>query len=438
MKISKINIHNYFQFQDLELDLTYPKGHEKEGQALDKVCLIGQSGTGKTTLLELVKTLILSITRKKIFHFDINSEINTKIPDIFLSLKPKNVELENLTIRWKDSLDHGRWEYDQQPKESILNLLLYFPASISNFVITSGGILKADNEIKDFFYFDKSSLEYLWNRSSGELGRYQLDEADYRVKLTRQAEREKKIIDFAQLMERWKVNNPNPLEKIAQECLNPLLNRFHLAVQTEIEDYRNAKFLQIRSLQNGNIIPYEKLSSGTRQILYTAFPIYQLLEENSIILMDEPENSLYPDMQQEIIQYYTSFDKEKKSQFFFATHSPIIASAFEPWEIVELKFKPDGTIYRELYYEGENHVDNYHTDPRYLRWDSILTKVFDLKTEGNERFRSEKLMDYSMLKREIEALEKEGQLKNPSKKTKEIIRKFEKAGELLDWETSKL
>ena len=54
MKISKIYIKDFHQFKDFTLDLTYPQGHKKAGQPLDKVCFIGQSGTGKTSLLELI------------------------------------------------------------------------------------------------------------------------------------------------------------------------------------------------------------------------------------------------------------------------------------------------------------------------------------------------------------------------------------------------
>ena len=42
MKISKIKIKDFYQFKNLELDLTYPKGHPKAGKPLDKVCIIGQ------------------------------------------------------------------------------------------------------------------------------------------------------------------------------------------------------------------------------------------------------------------------------------------------------------------------------------------------------------------------------------------------------------
>lgn len=58
MKISEIEIKDFHQFKDFSIDLTYPKGHAKEGQPLDKVCFIGQSGTGKTTLLELIPCLM--------------------------------------------------------------------------------------------------------------------------------------------------------------------------------------------------------------------------------------------------------------------------------------------------------------------------------------------------------------------------------------------
>lgn len=54
MKITGIEIGDYRQFKNIKFDFTYPKGHPKEGQPLEKVCFIGQSGTGKTTLLNVI------------------------------------------------------------------------------------------------------------------------------------------------------------------------------------------------------------------------------------------------------------------------------------------------------------------------------------------------------------------------------------------------
>jgi len=64
MKISRIKLNSYYQFKDITIDLTYPKGHKKQGQPLDKVCFIGQSGTGKTSLLRLIKWFVSGDEKK--------------------------------------------------------------------------------------------------------------------------------------------------------------------------------------------------------------------------------------------------------------------------------------------------------------------------------------------------------------------------------------
>ncbi|WP_155297360.1 hypothetical protein [Spirosoma aerolatum] len=52
MKITGIDIGEYHQFKNIKFDFTYPADHPKAGQPLEKVCFIGQSGTGKTTLFK--------------------------------------------------------------------------------------------------------------------------------------------------------------------------------------------------------------------------------------------------------------------------------------------------------------------------------------------------------------------------------------------------
>ena len=59
MKITGIDISEYRQFKNIKFDFTYPEGHEKAGQPLEKVCFIGQSGTGKTTLLNIIRDFFL-------------------------------------------------------------------------------------------------------------------------------------------------------------------------------------------------------------------------------------------------------------------------------------------------------------------------------------------------------------------------------------------
>jgi len=113
----------------------------------------------------------------------------------------------------------------------------------------------------------------------------------------------------------------------------------------------------------------------------------------------------------------------ENNQLIMATHSPLIASSFEPWEVVELKFDDNNQIYREKYYEGENHIENYTLDPRMLTWTSILVDIFDLKEDSSPE-RETNLIKYGMLKAEIKAMEK-------GEDRDEKIKKFKKVSVLL-------
>ncbi len=130
MKISKINIKSAFIFNDLEINLTYPKGHEKEGQALDKVCVIGENGVGKTLLLELI------------------GEVSKKI---FFNQQKNNMFITNDTIGLKYEIEIKQ-SNQQTSKYNILNfisLLKFFNVKIIQYKFDNNHILKY---YKDFVY----------------------------------------------------------------------------------------------------------------------------------------------------------------------------------------------------------------------------------------------------------------------------------------------
>jgi len=161
----------------------------------------------------------------------------------------------------------------------------------------------------------------------------------------------------------------------------------------------------------------------------SALPLYLLKPKHTVVLFDEPERSLYPDLQRTIVDYYSTLAED--CQFFYATHSPIIASSFDPWEIVELKFNEEGKVFREVYYEGENHIDNYKWNPKLMRWDDILQRVFDLQDDGSP-LRREKLNELATYNVKYRKLEKKGALDQPE--AQEIIKKIEKLSrELSSW-----
>ena len=402
MKISRIKIKDFHQFKDLTVDLTYPKGHKKEGQPLDKVCFIGQSGTGKTSLLELIPKLLVNYNTQFVsklgeksiadktemsFSFGYDGEYTTDV-----SIKEKKKESETyITRTW------GNYEYKKSDIEfkeilsffrdtwlnDIATKLIYFPASL-NFDIDLDDSQTLD--ARSIIDFSKEKVSTVWNIILEKIQFYQEQELQIRQEILRTVERADNDIETIKKalskLEEWKKTEFNPIQDIADNCLDKLLAPFKLKVKTEldIKSKDDIGFIKIKDY-SGNEIPNGLWSTGTKQVVLTALPLYLLKPKHTVILYDEPERSLYPDLQRLIVDYYSSLGTD--CQFFYATHSPIIASNFEPWEIVELKFDVEGHIYREIYFEGENHVNNYKLNPQNMRWDDILQRIFDMENDGS-------------------------------------------------------
>ncbi len=452
MKITAIDINDFHQFKDFHLNLTYPKGHEKEGQPLEKVCIIGQSGTGKTTLLKLLNELISAKRAFKkresqgypfnIFSFDYvignYKGIIGKFSEITHGLH--SIYFEDGNVNWHDKkldfyFEDGNVVLINYPSELIDKSNISENKGIDNpfkYITTekeNSNNVKSEKEQlkkKKIFDFEKDDPVEIWKSILIDASDYMVKELNYSQRiakaLVKNTEEANKILKE---FKNWQNENPSPFKELAK-VLNPVIERFYIRIKSDF-DFERAEDLQFIKMEtiDGKEVPYNIWSTGTKQVVLTAIPIYKLNTEHAIILIDEPERSLYPDVQKEIVDYYTSL--APNAQFFFATHSPVIASSFEPWEIVELKFDYDkGLVFQEKYYDGERHVDNYFINPQYLRWDSILTKIFDIKERGNEK-RIEKLMELSSIGKQIE---KE---KNPEKKT-EIYKEYKKLAELLDWE----
>jgi hypothetical protein len=113
----------------------------------------------------------------------------------------------------------------------------------------------------------------------------------------------------------------------------------------------------------------------------------------------------------------------------------MIASCFEPWEVIELKYDYNShSVFQELQYKGENHVDNYENYPEYLRWDSILLDIFDIDQEGSKK-RTDALVELTELEVQIEKLKKKGLLN--SKQGQKQKKRYLELNRMLGWRTGR-
>ena len=384
MKIEYLEIKNYKQFTDLTLDLTYPKGHEKEGEPLDKICIIGQSGTGKTNLLHLI----------------MNSTIHHLSSRFFFTSKKSYIKIK-YKIKNKNSIE----EFKSTDTEKV-------------------ELTKIKQEQEQGYLIDvsKEEIHEIWSILKSKIDNYATKRLEYVNQLSNKLlsidNYEKK--NFKRDIKDWENKNNNILEQISDK-LNEILIRFNLQLTKIDKNELSYTKLNFKDLSSNKTIEYRNVSTGTKNLLSTFIPLKSYNPKDSIILIDEPENSFYPDIQRELTDLYMNVGEN--NQLIMATHSPLIASSFEPWEVVELKFDKNNQIYREKYYEGENHIDNYTLDPRMLTWTSILVDIFDL-TEDSFSLREKKLMEYGMLKAEIKAMNK-GEDRDAK------IKKFKKLSALL-------
>lgn len=371
MKITGIEIGDYRQFKNIKFDFTYPIGHPKEGQPLEKVCFIGQSGTGKTTLLNVIFSAYEIINdgynlndgksfnysslssyetfKKKIAIHIFNNNSNVIFSDKIINV---NFPVGSSLIGWinNNSLQEALRQNNKHCiyiKESIAREADAFlfdqkdqPQTFSDFVKTDTQIEKekvahderinAAGSKKVVSLGDMQSLS-TWQYLLREINDY--DEATVR-QITNIIQNTTKS-KVTEELQKW--ISANPRTELGEKCLNPILNTFFLEVDTEAGNIPVA----LRT-KKGTAIPSSNLSTGTRQVLATAIPIYKFNTKDTVILFDEPERSLFPDIQRELVKYYTSLAPE--AQFFFATHSPIIASAFEPCERFILYFDENGEV----------------------------------------------------------------------------------------------
>jgi energy-coupling factor transporter ATP-binding protein EcfA2 len=353
MKILKLEIEQYKHLENLEFDFTYQSG-ERKGQPLDKICFIGQSATGKTNLLELLLSLTKQALNEEVISESLSAQniLDKKFTgELIINFKTEIYTTKNGVTTYKKK-KYRRQNGGGLVRDLISNNeksnLFFFKSNIisdENISIFTENPIDLIDKLPNIVDQHKNGIVTVFdNNVSKETWIFLIKGIlDYRKKFTQKmselihkgllANQNKLNSEFT----KWQKENPNKLMDFANK-FNPLLERLNLEVDLVNTEYS----IPIINKRNEEIIPIQNTSTGTKGLLLSFLPLFKLDTKDAIILMDEPERSLYPDMQMDLIEHYQNLAPD--AQFIVATHSPFIAASFEPEERFILYFDKEGKV----------------------------------------------------------------------------------------------
>jgi len=121
-------------------------------------------------------------------------------------------------------------------------------------------------------------------------------------------------------------------DKNAINSINQILKE-HLDVEITNIQFNPDKnvYVNIEYSQNGVLLDLANSGSGMLQIIQLLVYIY--LHKPSLLLIDEPDAHLHPELQEKVGSILRDVAKELSAQLFVATHSPDVIDSFDPKEI---------------------------------------------------------------------------------------------------------
>lgn len=304
-KIRSLKFNNHKILGNLSLDFT-----DRNGNAVDTVIIAGDNGTGKSTILNILYTLVTE-------PYSIGSEINAEIENISDS--------QVIVYSFEFSPNNGRLvkKYDLKD-ESNNTIIRGVPFAGSTYGIFSEGEIN----------FRPSTISVVTSQSlDSQKGSRRSDSS--LPSQVKQLLVDIKALDDSELAQTYK--EAKATGKSTEDLpMSSRIDRFTNAFNKMFENLsfegivNTNNYKEIKFNKYGKSIPIDQLSSGEKQIIYRGgFLLKDAKAMNgAFVFFDEPEISLHPNWQKKILDYYKNIFSDENgkqtSQIFVVTHSPFI------------------------------------------------------------------------------------------------------------------
>lgn len=127
------------------------------------------------------------------------------------------------------------------------------------------------------------------------------------------------------------IHKPNSSSKIFSiDLFDDSLDTRELEIIKHLEQLDILSLDGIKINKNNSVLSLNDVSSGEFHLIISMIGIFSKIEDNSIVLIDEPEISLHPNWQMQYVTFLKNvFAKYKSCQFVLTTHSHFLVSDLE-------------------------------------------------------------------------------------------------------------
>ena len=261
---------------------------------------------------------------------------------IFLEKQFFNIEFEPVTIFYGDN---------GSGKSTLLNIITETINKDKQVISRKKTLVKSE-------YFDTyiAKCKYYLENNIPTESKIILSEDIFENILSKRIENQKKNEGRKELEKQYMQYKYNPVNYSSLE---------DLSISVETRNKTQSKFIKSRIEENS-----KEFSNGQTSLEF----FDKELKENGLYLLDEPENSLSPKFQIELIQLLLELSRFFKCQFIIATHSPFLLSIPNA-KIYDLDSVP---VTPKKWYELENMKIYYNffkeNKDKFEKWLKIIIK----------------------------------------------------------------
>lgn len=402
MKFRKITFNNHPILGNLHLDFT-----DANGNTVDTIILAGENGCGKTVILNSLFEFFIRDNVK-----DLEGEIELSSSEIAVIKAKYNTPVAQklnhngdiLTIKFRPNVfSPDLYNKDGRNLASSLILLNQDLNALFSKVYSDVEINFTPQQIRSVTAYDIDQSNSASERSDVNLA----------TSIT-QLLIDIKALDDAEIAD-W-VNSHSgeiPPEEIKNSRIKRFTNAFDSIFPTKkflgIENKSKTKVVNF--IEYNKIMSIDKLSSGEKQIIFRGGFLLKDKKNNegAYILIDEPEISLHPKWQLEILPFikriFSNGIGKQTSQIIVATHSPFIIhnSNRQNDKVIILQKSDDGEIIvaqsPEFYSWGPKKIvkEAFNINVEFDKYEKI---VF-VEGETDEKYYNKALEIFGYNKKEI-------------------------------------